>query len=207
MGMLRLFLPNNKVQFNVETQKESVRSQVNMKTHRNYLMKFFRPREFLAEFLGRWWDWSDDSLDCWLCWQAPSSWSAWWRARPSASPPSLTAGRGTPPCWPEVCLPDWPWWWGSWWRASPAGPTWTPQSRWGWQSGVGSLSPPSPPTWPDSSSAPSPRPASSSSAGAPPSQRPAPRWWPALPASGAARQSWGWTRASPPSWWSWWPAV
>ena len=54
MGMLRLFLPNNKVQFNVESQKDSVRTPVNMKSPSKYFSKFFRPREFLAEFLG-WW--------------------------------------------------------------------------------------------------------------------------------------------------------
>ena len=54
MGMLRLFLPNNKVQFNVESQKDSVRTEANMKSPSNYFVKFFRPREFLAEFLGRW---------------------------------------------------------------------------------------------------------------------------------------------------------
>ena len=54
MGMLRLFLPNNKVQFNVESQKDSVRTPVNMKSPNNCFIKFFRLREFLAEFLGRW---------------------------------------------------------------------------------------------------------------------------------------------------------
>ena len=59
MGMLRLFLPNNKVRFNVESQKESVRTEANMKSPSNYFKKFLRPREFLAEFLGRCGDWSE----------------------------------------------------------------------------------------------------------------------------------------------------
>ena len=56
MGMLRLFLPHNKVQFNLESQKESVNSvktQQNMRSSTNTLGRLFRPREFLGEFLGK----------------------------------------------------------------------------------------------------------------------------------------------------------
>ena len=62
MGMLRLFLPNNKVQFNVESHQDSVRTSVNMKSPNNCFSKFFRLREFLAEFLGKLGEWSEISV-------------------------------------------------------------------------------------------------------------------------------------------------
>ena len=55
--MLRLFLPHNKVQFNLECQKDSAvhsdTTQLDMRRDDSKLRRLLRPREFLAEFLGR----------------------------------------------------------------------------------------------------------------------------------------------------------